>query len=93
MRDIRKEEVNLEKEIKDYLTQYDEEGIQVNPHTVIYGQATTRKSTVGLKDQEARIKSILEAEGLYDPSIVQSILKSKEGSKVALTKLRVEVTK
>jgi len=91
LRDIRKEEVNLEKEIKDYLTQHEEEGIQVNNHTVIYGEALLRKSKVGMKDQEARIKSILDDEGLHDPEVLKRILRSKEGTSVPLTKIKVKV--
>ncbi len=91
LKDIRKEEANLEKEIKDYLIEHEEEGIQVNNHTVIYSEALVRKSKVKLKDMESRIRTILEEEGLYDPEVLKRILRAKEGSIVPLTKIKVKV--
>ncbi len=91
LRDIRKEESRLEKSIKDYLVQHQEQGIQVNSNTVIYGEPLLRKSKVKLKDQESRIKSILEDMGVNDPEVLRRILQAKEGSEIPLTKIKVKV--
>ena len=91
LKEIRKEETHLEKEIKDYLTQNKEDGIQVDSQTVIFGKALTKNIRVSQKDLEDRIRLILEDEGLEDPDeTLKKILKSKKGSKQPVTKIQVK---
>lgn len=74
LKEMKKEENLIMKELKNYLNQIGEEGIRIDTETVISVTNHEKKIIWSKKEYENRVKQLLQDRGIFDDDFVGQLL-------------------
>lgn len=86
---LRKEEKNLNCEIKKYLRETGEDGIRIDQDTIINLKDFDKKIVVPPKEYKEKIKQLLLQKGIYSGGLEDEIIRAKIEGQVQEQKLKV----